>query len=92
MLDSFEEHCKDRFIDFADRYEHLFAPGFRQELMERETAASGLSYINTKASFLKLNLYLIIDEYDNFTNTILSTLSLIHIYRTEKRDFPPCTC
>ena len=45
MLDSFEEHCKDRFIDFADRYEHLFAPGFRQELMERETAASGLSYI-----------------------------------------------
>ena len=22
MLDSFEEHCKDRFIDFADRYEH----------------------------------------------------------------------
>lgn len=41
--------------------------------MERETAASGLSYINTKASFLKLNLYLIIDEYDNFTNTILST-------------------
>ena len=73
MLDSFEEHCKDRFIDFADRYEHLFAPGFRQELMERETAASGLSYINTKASFLKLNLYLIIDEYDNFTNTILST-------------------
>ena len=73
MLDSFEEHCKDRFIDFADRYEHLFAPGFRQELMERETAASGLSYINTKASFLKLSLYLIIDEYDNFTNTILST-------------------
>ena len=72
MLDSFEEHCKDRFIDFADRYEHLFAPGFRQELMERETAASGLSYINTKASFLKLNLYLIIDEYDNFTNVILS--------------------
>ena len=68
MLDSFEEHCKDRFIDFADRYEHLF-----QELMERETAASGLSYINTKASFLKLSLYLIIDEYDNFTNTILST-------------------
>ena len=49
------------------------SPGFRQELMERETAASGLSYINTKASFLKLNLYLIIDEYDNFTNTILST-------------------
>lgn len=34
MLDSFEEHCKDRFIDFADRYEHLFAPGFRQELMD----------------------------------------------------------
>ena len=66
MLDSFEEHCKDRFIDFADRYESTSSlPASRQELMERETAASGLSYINTKASFLKLNLYLIIDKYDN---------------------------
>ncbi len=76
MLDSFEEHCKDRFIDFADRYETRSSlPASRQELMERETAASGLSYINTKASFLKLNLYLIIDEYDNFQH---HTLHLRH--------------
>lgn len=73
MESSFEKHCRDRFIDFADRYEHFFDPGFRQELMERNTAADLLSYVNMKASFLHLDLYLIIDEYDNFTNTILST-------------------
>lgn len=73
MESSFESHCNDRFIDFVDRYEHLFAPGFRQELMERPTADARLSYINIKAGLLRLDLYLIIDEYDNFTNTILST-------------------
>lgn len=73
MLISFEKHCKDRFLDFTNRYEHLFGPGFRQELMACDTAADGLSHINTQAGTMKLNLYLIIDEYDNFTNTILST-------------------
>lgn len=41
--------------------------------MERQTATDRLSYINTKAGFLELSLYLIIDEYDNFTNIILPT-------------------
>lgn len=73
MENSFEKHCGDRFMDFAGRYERFFHPDFRQELMECQTATDRLSYINTKASILGLSLYLIIDEYDNFTNTILAT-------------------
>lgn len=73
MLPSFEAHCRKRFTDFADKYEHLFAPGFREGL-EKEVDATGcLGYINQKATRQGLRIYLIIDEYDNFTNTILST-------------------
>ena len=73
LEESFEEHCTGRLVEFADKYEHLFQPGFRQELMSRTTASTRLDYINSTASRLRLRIYLIIDEYDNFTNTILST-------------------
>ena len=73
LEESFEEHCTGRLVEFADKYEHLFQPGFRQELMSRTTASTRLDYINSTASRLRLRIYLLIDEYDNFTNTILST-------------------
>lgn len=73
MEASFEEYCHRQYIDFLDRYEHLFYAGFREELLGFKTADSRLGFLNNKASLLKLDLYLIIDEYDNFTNTLLST-------------------
>ena len=73
LEESFEEHCTGRLVEFADKYEHLFQPGFRQELMSRTTTSTRLDYINSTASRLRLRIYLLIDEYDNFTNTILST-------------------
>ncbi|MDL2213826.1 ATP-binding protein, partial [Bacteroides sp. OttesenSCG-928-N06] len=71
---SFESHCTNRFEEFCNRYEHLFHPGFRKELMKKTVAADRLQYINSEASFLGLRIYLIIDEYDNFTNSILATM------------------
>ena len=73
LEESFEKHCTERFVEFANNYEHLFQPGFREELMSRTLASERLDYINSTASRLRLRIYLIIDEYDNFTNTILST-------------------
>lgn len=70
---SFYEHCNARFLEFANRYERFFKPDFRQELMSRTSASAQLDYINSQASELGLRIYLFIDEYDNFTNTILST-------------------
>lgn len=70
---SFEEHCEKQFLLFVNKYERFFAPNFREELLKRSTAASRLGYLNMEASSLKLRIYLIIDEYDNFTNTILSS-------------------
>lgn len=73
LLSSFEQHCEKQFILFMDKYERFFTPGFREEVMQRSTADERLGYINMKASGLGLRIYLIIDEYDNFTNTILSS-------------------
>lgn len=69
---SFEGHCHERFVDFAGRYGHFFPAGFDKELMKRPTADKKLEYINSQASQLGLRIYLIIDEYDNFTNSILA--------------------
>ena len=73
LEESFEKHCTEQFVEFANNYEHLFQPGFREELMSRTPASTRLQYLNNAASRLRLRIYLIIDEYDNFTNTILST-------------------
>lgn len=70
---SFESYCRGQFGIFASKYEHLFASGFREELQAQPTAARCLGYINDSASLLGLSIYLLIDEYDNFTNTLLST-------------------
>ncbi|NDV65706.1 hypothetical protein D0T60_10685 [Bacteroides sp. 224] len=71
---SFEEHCTERFVEFANRYEHLFQADFREELIKRASATARLQYINGRASELGLRIYLIIDEYDNFTNSILANI------------------
>lgn len=74
---SFEEHCEKQFLQFINKYERFFAPDFREELLRRSTAASRLGYLMMEASSLKLRIYLIIDEYDNFTNTILSSYGTV---------------
>nr|WP_163211371.1 ATP-binding protein [Bacteroides sp. 519] len=71
---SFEEHCTEQFVIFANRYEHLFQANFREELMKRGSATARLQYINGCASEQGLRIYLIIDEYDNFTNSILANI------------------
>ncbi|MDL2213825.1 ATP-binding protein, partial [Bacteroides sp. OttesenSCG-928-N06] len=71
---SFESHCKERFLEFCNRYKRFFSAEFEEELLKRETAADRLQYINRKSSEQGLRIYLIIDEYDNFTNSILATM------------------
>ena len=71
---SFEDHCKIRFLEFIGRYKRFFPDNFEEEVMKCPNAASRLQYINWQASELGLRIYLFIDEYDNFTNSILATM------------------
>lgn len=71
---SFEKHCEIRLLEFISRYKRFFPENFEKEMMEYPTAADRLQYINNVASGLGLRIYLFIDEYDNFTNSILATV------------------
>lgn len=59
--------------DFANRYASYFAPGFKEELTKIELINTRLTYIDRCARALGLSIYLLLDEYDNFTNTILAS-------------------
>lgn len=78
---SFHSHCTIRFIAFAQSYGHLFNPGFAEQLEQQPTADAKLSYLTTQAALLNLPIYLIIDEYDNFCNTMLARQGTSH-YQT----------
>ncbi len=72
LIRSFDDHCSTRFREFAYFYERLFAPDFREELERRAHADEKLNYLVSEASRKNLPIYLFIDEYDNFTNAILT--------------------
>lgn len=78
LIRSFNDHCAARFDFFARLYEHLFEPGFVEELKALENADEKLNLVISKASRLNLPIYLFIDEYDNFTNAILANLGEKH--------------
>lgn len=78
---NFNSYAKIQMEAFADQYASYFDPGFPKEVRELETAASQLNYIGKRAAVLGLSIYLLIDEYDNFTNTVLSSEGN-NVYRT----------
>lgn len=70
---SFQEHTDTCFYFFGEKYRDLLDDAYFK-LMERKQSAHGkleflLQYLGSKG----LRLYLLIDEYDNFANTILAT-------------------
>lgn len=58
--------------DFAKEYAAHFDAGFVQDVCAQPTYATKLQYIINNAERKQLPLYLIIDEYDNFTNNVLN--------------------
>jgi hypothetical protein len=81
--ESFRMHCCGKLSDFVYRYEHLLGKDIWKVLDEKTKEEPGafLSAINTYATRKgDIKIYLLIDEYDNFTNTILSTYGM-NLYR-----------
>jgi len=73
---SFKLHCCSKLKDFVFKYEDLLGKEIWDVLDEKiqEEPGAFLSAINSYATRKKnIRIYLLIDEYDNFTNTILST-------------------
>jgi len=78
---SFQEYTESCLFLFCEKYRHLFEDRYISMMETKKTPHSKLnfllSYIGTKG----LKVYVLIDEYDNFTNTILSTAGQGHYHK-----------
>lgn len=70
--DNFEAYGCNQLDRFAITYSRFYSDSFVNEVSERKTFASKLTWIAGAAHAADYQLYLIIDEYDNFTNDILN--------------------
>lgn len=69
----FNEYCCQVLDDFIVKYQRFYEPRVVDSVLKAEYAESKLNIITIAAKRLGLRLYLIIDEYDNFTNDVLSS-------------------
>ena len=69
---NFNAYCGNRLVSFAEKYEYMYYKGFADDIKKESNATERINLIVSKAETYGHPLYLIIDEYDNFTNTILS--------------------
>jgi len=69
---SFEEHCSKSFDTFNDYYAKILGEEYINLYPKTHPAESKIEFITRYCQRKGLSIYLFIDEYDNFTNTILS--------------------
>ena len=72
MEKNFDEYCGAKFDYFVDYYNNVYSEDFIKKVHDAKDANMKLTLINLETDRQRLSLYLIIDEYDNFTNTILN--------------------
>ena len=68
----FDEYLCYRLDDFVKKYANYYPDYFIKAFFECKTYTGKLIQITTIANRLRIPMYLIIDEYDNFTNVVLS--------------------
>ena len=72
LAQNFNDYCSMCVDNFASIYELYYYPGFVREMKEQSGFRNKLNYLDMKAKETGARLYLIIDEYDNFTNVVLN--------------------
>lgn len=72
LEDNFNTYCCGRLDDFIDTYRDDYPEKDVERLLSTDTAVEKLNQLNDMARKHRCPLYLIIDEYDNFTNIILN--------------------
>ena len=70
LAESFESYLADRLMLFVDDNPDVFNPDFRNEILPKDAQGRYTSIVGYSRS-RGIPLYLIIDEYDNFTNTLI---------------------
>ena len=76
-------HCSIKFNSFCNVYSHLLPTGTKEEMNKRDGAIEQLAYLCQVCAEVNHKIYLFIDEYDNFTNTILANEEHLERYRNQ---------
>lgn len=84
-----DAHCNTSFDYFCDIYAEYLPKGIKEVLNEKAGAVEQLDYLYHQCELAGQQIYLFIDEYDHFTNAILSDAESIHRYteETHKEDY-----
>ena len=73
LEDLFHGYCSDVLVSFAEKYAAYYGETFVDTVKQRApNSGKQLRYICDEAKKRGHKLYLIIDEYDNFTNNVLN--------------------
>lgn len=72
LKENFNTYCNDCIDNFIEKYQKYYPARVVEKVLKAETAARKLNIIGIAAEKEKSPLYLIVDEYDNFTNVVLN--------------------
>ena len=80
---SLDAHCDTKFCAFCDDYADLLPADIKSRMKEKNGAVEQLDFLVEECRKAGLAIYLFIDEYDHFTNKILSEPVCLNDYKTE---------
>ena len=72
LYENFNTYCGQVMDSFIDTYQRYYSPQIVEKVHSEKTAAGKLNIVRLEAKKAQLKLYLIVDEYDNFTNNVLN--------------------
>ena len=81
--ESLDAHCNTKFNYFCDVYANYLPKGIKEEMNRKEGAVKQLDFLYGECEKCNQKIYLFIDEYDHFTNKILSEPGCLEEYQSE---------
>lgn len=72
LEENFNNYCSVRLNSFIDKYKDDYRAEAVEEIKKTPSAINKLNMIDAEAENSNIKLFLIIDEYDNFTNDVLN--------------------
>ena len=78
-----DAHCQICFDYFCEVYADLLPQGIKERLDEKDGAVNQLDFLYHECERAGRDIYLFIDEYDHFTNAILSDPESLNRYTNE---------
>jgi hypothetical protein len=79
--ESFNSHVRNSFFLFGEKYKAYLDEQYFNMMASHQQPYQQLEFLLNYVGFKDLQVCVLIDEYDNFTNTILSTAGQSHYHK-----------